>query len=79
MCIKVIDLYFDILTIPQSQQRQQLRGLLFQLEDQCKGEFKSERLKLIELIQRDPTLTEDDNVAEKDERDKNAAIDKEVS
>jgi hypothetical protein len=35
------------------------------LEDNCKSEFKTERAQLIELIQRDPSLTEDDAQQEK--------------
>ena len=65
LCIKVIDQYYDTLTIAESQQRDMLRAILFTLENQCKAEFSKERLKIIELIQRDPTLTEDDNVQEK--------------
>jgi hypothetical protein len=55
-----------------------LRAVLFMLEDQCKAEFSKERLKIIELIQRDPTLTEDDVVQEKLEAAKVVEIEKEM-
>jgi len=60
MCINLIQDNFEVLRQPDTAQRRLLRSLLFQLEDQCKSQFKTERGKLTGLIQRDPTLTEDD-------------------
>lgn len=62
LAITVIDKFYDVLTKKDSTQRSMLKWLLFVLEDQCKSTFEKERLKLIELIQRDTTLTVDEKV-----------------
>ena len=78
--IRFVELFFDVLREPDTPElgRQKLRQLLGILELQCLAEYKEERLALIELINRDPTLTEDEFVEAQEDEERQMQLEQDL-
>ena len=78
--IRFAEMFFDVLREPDTPEagRQKLRQLLGILELQCLAEYKDERLALIELINRDPTLTEDEFVEAQEDEERQMQLEQDL-